>query len=220
MNRIVLGIVFVAGLSATGTTRAADLGVTGLLGYQQGFGIRATGEAADLVAGAPIGLTLSVAYVLMDPGNPDAARSVFINDATNGTPETSGHAWTLGLNAVWYLRVPGVERFGLVLGPRFTTFSGRFHYVGGNEDFYVTTDEWGVGTGAQCSVPLSPHWGLAVSVGFDWYPAASLYGHDTSYSTGGTIVNGKHAYTWADANAAVNQPEFVPSLMIGVSWTQ
>jgi hypothetical protein len=209
-----------AALLAAGPAAAVDLGVSGLLGYQQGFGLRATGEAARLVEGVPLGLSLSVAYVFMDPGNADAARAVFINDATNGTPQTSGGAWTLGLNAILYLRVPGVENFGILLGPRFSAFSGRFRYVGGNEDFYVTTDEWGLGTGVSCSVPLSRHWGIAVSAGFDWYPSATLYGHDTSYSTSGLVVNGKHAYVWADANAAVNQPQYVPSILIGVSWWQ
>jgi hypothetical protein len=213
-----------AGLAAAllwaGGATALDLGATGMLGYQQGFGIRATGEAARLIQDAPLGLSFSIAYVFMDPGNAQAARSIFINDATNGTPETSGQTWTLALNAIWYLRVPGVEDFGIVLGPRFSAFSGRFKYVGGNEDFNVTTDEWGVGTGVQCNVPLSPHWGIAISAGFDWYPSATLYGHDTSYSTNGTIINGNNAYTWVDANAAVNQPQYVPSILIGVSWRQ
>lgn len=213
-----------AGIAAVllwaGGATALDLGATGMLGYQQGFGIRATGEAARLIQDAPLGLSFSIAYVFVDPGNAQAARSIFINEATNGTPETSGQTWTLALNAIWYLLVPGVEDFGIVLGPRFSAFSGRFKYVGGNEDFSVTAEEWGVGTGVQCNVPLSPHWGIAISAGFDWYPSATLYGHDTSYSTNGTIVNGNNAYTWADANSAVNQPQYVPSILIGVSWRQ
>ena len=40
------------------------------------------------------------------------------------------------------------------------------------------------------------------------------------YSTSGTIVNGRSPYTWSDANAAVNQPQYVPSILIGVSWRQ
>jgi len=220
MMKVTNAAVVAAVLLWAGGARALDLGVTGMLGYQQGFGIRATGEAARLVPDAPLGLSFSVAYVFLDPGDAQAARSIFINDATNGTPETSGQAWTLSLNAIWYFSVPGVENFGVVLGPRFSAFSGRFRYVGGNEDFNVTTDEWGVGTGVQCSVPLSDHWGMAVSAGFDWYPSATLYGHDTSYSTSGTIVNGRSPYTWSDANAAVNQPQYVPSILIGVSWRQ
>ena len=67
---------------------------------------------------------------------------------------------------------------------------------------------------------LSRHFDIAMMLGFDWYPVETLYGHDTSYSTGRTAVNGRNAYTWADANAAVNQPQYVPSLLIGVSWGQ
>jgi hypothetical protein len=220
MIRIARGTMLAAALIAATAAEGAELSATGLLGYQQGFGIRATGEASGLVEGAPLGLSFSVAYVFMDPGDPAAARSIFINDATNGTPETSGQSWTIGLNAIWYFRVPGVENLGVVLGPRFSAFSGRFRYVGGNEDFNVTTDEWGIGTGVQCSVPLSPHWGIALSAGFDWYPWATLYGHDTSYSTSGVTVNGRNGYAWTDANAAVNQPQYVPSILIGVSWRQ
>jgi hypothetical protein len=220
MMTVTKAAALAAAMLWAGEASAVDLGASGMLGYQQGVGIRATGEASRLIPDAPLGLSFSVAYVFMDPGNAEAARSIFINDATNGTPETSGQTWTLGLNAIWYLRVPGTENFGIVLGPRFSAFSGRFHYVGGNEDFTVTTEEWGVGTGVQCSVPLSPHWGIALSAGFDWYPSATLYGHDTSYSTNGTIVNGRNAYAWSDANAAVNQPQYVPSILIGVSWRQ
>ena len=220
MTKVTSGMLGAAVLLWAAGASAIDLGATGMLGYQQGFGIRATGEASWLIEDAPLGLSFSVAYVFMDPGNAQAARSIFINDATNGTPETSGQTWTLALNAIWYLPVRGVENFGIVLGPRFSAFSGRFKYVGGNEDFNVTTDEWGVGTGVQCRVPLSAHWGMAVSAGFDWYPSTTLYGHDTSYSTSGTVVNGNNAYTWADANAAVNQPQYVPSILIGVSWRQ
>jgi len=218
MRPFTKGTALVAALLWAGGAAAIDVGASGMIGYQQGFGIRATGEASGIVKDAPLGLSFSVAYVVMDPGNATAARSIFINDATNGTPETSGQSWTLGLNAVYYLHVPSVERFGVFLGPRYSAFSGRFRYVGGNEDFYVTTDEWGVGTGVQCSIPLSPHWGIALSIGFDWYPSATLYGHDTSYSANGTVMNGKNAYTWTDANSAVNQPQYVPSILIGASW--
>jgi hypothetical protein len=220
MTNAAKGTLLAAALLCAEPARAVDLGVSGLIGYQQGFGIRAAGDASHLVKGLPLGLSFSVAYVMMDPGDPAAARSIFINDGTDGTPETSGQSWTLGLNLVWNLRVPGVEGFGLVLGPRFSAFSGRFKYVGGNEDFTVTSNEWGVGTGAQCTIPLSRHWGIALSAGFDWYPSATLYGHDTSYASDGTIVNGRNNYTWASANAAVNQPQFVPSILIGVAWRQ
>ena len=149
MTKVTSGMLGAAVLLWAAGSSAIDLGATGMLGYQQGFGIRATGEASRLIEDAPLGLSFSVAYVFMDPGNAQAARSIFINDATNGTPETSGQTWTLALNAIWYLPVPGVENFGIILGPRFSAFSGRFKYVGGNEDFNVTTDEWGVGTGSS-----------------------------------------------------------------------
>jgi hypothetical protein len=33
-------------------------------------------------------------------------------------------------------------------------------------------------------------------------------------------VNGRANYTWASANEAVNQPQFVPSILVGVAWRQ
>jgi hypothetical protein len=205
-------------LLAAGPARGVDLSVGALLGYQDGFGFRAVGNAAELVRDVPIGVSLGIGYTVMDPGDPAAARSVFINDATDGTPEESGHAWDLRLDVIYFLRLKGVEQFGVFLGPRFSMFSGRFRYVGGNEDFTITADDWGVGTGVRGTIPFSRHWGLALSAGFDWYPSSTLYGHDTTYSSGGTIVNGRNNYTWTTADAAVHQPRFVPSILVGVNW--
>jgi len=196
----------------------AEYSVNGLVGYQDGVGFRLSGAAAGLIKNAPLGLSLGVGYVIVDPGDPAAARAIFINDATDGTPEKSGHAWDLRLDVLYYLHLSGLEQFGVFLGPRYSLFAGRFHYVGGNEDFTVTSNDWGVGVGARGTVPLSRHWGLALSAGFDWYPSSTLYGHDTSYSSNGTIVNGRNDYTWTNADAAIGQPRFVPSILIGVSW--
>jgi hypothetical protein len=97
-------------------------------------------------------------------------------------------------------------------------FRGRFRFVGGNEDFTVEADDWGFGLGARGEVKLGRRLNLLGSVGFDYYPVSSLYGHDTRYSSDGTTVNGRAGYRWSDADKAVNQPRFVPSLMLGLAW--
>ncbi len=38
-----------------------------------------------------------------------------------------------------------IENSYLVFGPRFSTFTGDFKYVGGNEDFEVKSHQWGIG---------------------------------------------------------------------------
>ena len=43
MTKVTSAVAAVAGLLWAGGATALDLGVTGMLGYQQGFGIRATG---------------------------------------------------------------------------------------------------------------------------------------------------------------------------------
>ena len=46
----------------------------------------------------------------------------------------------------------------------------------------------------------------------------SLYGHDASY-TSNNVNNGREDFTWSDADAAVNQPWLLPSLLVGMSWS-
>jgi len=67
-------------------------------------------------------------------------------------------------------------------------------------------------------IPLSARWNLCFALGLDWFPSVTLYGHDTSYSSGGEVVNGIDNYGWSDASAAVNRWRLLPSLMIGASW--
>lgn len=204
---------------AAGPASAVDLTWTALTGYQDGLGFRASGTAAKVVRDLPqLGFTLGAGYTSMDPGNAAAARRVFINDATDGTPEKSGYAWDLRLDAIWFVKVAHLADAGPFLGVRRNAFSGRFRYVGGNEDFTIESQAWGVGAGFRGNLPLSPRWCLAFSVGLDWFPVVTLYGHDTSYSSNGEIVNGRNGYTWADASAAVNRWSFLPSLLVGATW--
>jgi hypothetical protein len=211
-------ILVAAALAGTSPALAADYSVSGLVGYQDGLGFMLSGAAGHLLPKVPIGISVGVGYVIVDPGDPVAVRSIFINDGTDGTPQTSGHVWDLRLDVLYDFRLSGLEQFGVFLGPRFASFAGRFVYVGGNEDFTISSSEWGVGAGVRGTVPFSSHWGLGMSLGFDWYPSSTLYGHDTTYASSGTIINGRNAYTWANADAAVGQPRFVPTVLIGVNW--
>ena len=104
----------------------------------------------------------------------------------------------------------------LAAGPRYSMFRGDFDFVGGNETFFITSNQWGVGASLQRDWPVSPVASLFVSGGFDWYANAALSGHDSSYSPDGTSVSPVGDYTWQDANDAIHQPRFAPSVLIGM----
>jgi hypothetical protein len=222
MNRSAVRLFAVlvsAAFAAPGAARATDLSWSALGGYQQGAGLRVTGTISRLAPNLPIAVQFGAGYALVDPGKPEAARRTFINDNTDGTPEESGHVWDLRADLAWLLGKAGVfDELGLFVGPRYSMFTGRFHFVGGNEDFLVESNAWGVGVGARGEVKLNPRWSLAGTLGLDWFPRTTIYSHDTSYSSTGYVVNGHHAYGFGDADKAINQPKLVPSLLVGVAW--
>jgi len=61
------------------------------------------------------------------------ARKVFINEATNGTPEKSGYTWDFGFNFLIPVHPFGMQEPYLYFGVRRTMFTGSFKYIGGNE---------------------------------------------------------------------------------------
>jgi len=54
--------------------------------------------------------------------------------------------------------------------------------------------------------------------GFDYYFHSMLKGHDTEYFPDGENVNPREDFKYSDANSAIDQPEFLPSFMIGVNY--
>jgi hypothetical protein len=222
----------VAALAAFATptvTRAADLSWSGLAGYQQGYGLRILGTVSELAPDFPIGFQFGFGYTLRDPGNPAAARAVFINDNTNGTADDMGaHVWDLRADVVWLIRKAGkLENVGIFAGPRYSMFTGRFRFVGGNEDFLVESNSVGVGAGLRGELRLGARWSLAAALGVDWFPKTSIYSHDATYASSGASTNARAKngdaatygyYGWADADRAVNQPKLVPSVLLGVAW--
>lgn len=197
--------------------RAVDLGWTALAGWQGGAVLRVTASATHVVPRIPLAFDLGIGHAFIDPGDAALARRVFINENTNGTPEKSGGVWDLRLDGVWGLKLGPLQDFGVFGGLRYSMYSGRFTYVGGNEDFVVTSNAWGIGVGARGSLPINAHFSLSASVGLDWFPTQTLEGHDASYSSN-NVNNGRGTYTWADADRAINQPWLLPSLLVGVTW--
>ena len=217
MRKFALVLLLALALPAK-PARAVDLRWDVLAGYNFGLGIRGEMLAPHLFKGLPLGLMLGFGYTRLDPGDSSAVRQVFINDATDGTPQKDGYFLDFRLDGIWYLQNELFSNFGIFFGLRHDMFRGSFHYVGGNEDFTISADDWGVGWGARGEVKLSRSLSLLGSVGLDIYPFSCLYGHDTTYCSNGPSTNPKDGYTWRDADRAVYQPRLVPSLMAGLSW--
>lgn len=220
--RLALAVSLLALGLAPAAPRAADLSWTALGGWQGGGVLRLTATASNLVAKLPLSFDLGVGHAFIDPGNAALARQVFINQNNGGTPEESGGVWDFRADGVWGVPVKGFTDVGLTFGIRYSMYSGRFKYVGDNEDFTITSNAWGFGIGARGSLPMSKKLSLTAAVGLDWFPTQTLYGHDASYSSN-NVNNGRNdgngvPYAWSDADRAVNQPWLLPSLLVGVSW--
>lgn len=210
-----LAVILFAGQSLV----AADLSIGAAAGYKGGLSMRAFGTAGGFAKGFPFGIEVGIGYSRQDPGNAADARRIFINDATNGTPEQSGYAWDARLDFLYDARLLDEGKTYLFGGIRYSMFNGNFVYVGGNENFDVTTDQWGLGVGIKGQFRMSTSLDFVISAGMDYYLNAGLSGHDTTYEPDGDNVNPRPGYSFKDADAAINQPKFLPVVMIGISYS-
>ncbi|MBN1791664.1 MAG: hypothetical protein JW830_14285 [Bacteroidales bacterium] len=196
-----------------------------LTGYNRGFGMHANIMAHNFAPGFPFELRFGMGYTLLNPGNAADARRIFINNATNGTPEKKGRSFDIRFDFLLSKPLFGTGHSYLVLGPRFSTFRGNFVYVGGNEDFDVTSHQWGIGAGIENHFRMTSNLNLIMAIGLDHYFPSTLTGHDTSYSPDNDNINprednqdGDTPFTYRDADKAIRQPVFMPRAMIGVSF--
>jgi hypothetical protein len=209
-------LVILLGSSIAGATDfAAGLNT----GYNGGFSLRATGTVYDFARGFPFAMEFGVGASWRDAGDPYAARRVFINNATNGTPEQSGSAWDFRTDFLYRVRPFNMERAYLFAGVRLSMFTAHFNYIGGNETFDVTSNQWGAGGGIKAFFPMGRQLSLAVTLGADYYFPAALKGHDTTYNPDGLTVNPQEDYEYPDADVAINQPKFIPVAMLGIALT-
>lgn len=210
-------VVWMAWAAGAGV-QAADLSAAGALGYENGPALRVSAEADGFAKGFPFGVELGLDFALQDPGDAALARKVFINNATDGTPEQS--AWDLNLRLDFNYNTHWLKEGQVYLtgGPRFSMFHGSFRYIGGNEEFEVITDQWGLGLGAKGRFRMVPRLDFVVSAGLDYYFGAALSGHDTTYRPDNDNVNPQDDYQYQDADEAVSQPVLVPSVFVGFAW--
>jgi hypothetical protein len=189
------------------------------LGYRAGVGIKASGMVSGFTPSFPVMARFGIGYTSLDAGEPLDARSVFINDATNGVPQESGHTWSLELDVLYPVSVFSLPRSHAYGGIRYAHFNGNFKFIGGNEDFDVTSNHWGVGAGMESYLWVSRKIDLVVGAGLDYFFSSRLSGHDTSYSPDEANVNPRNEYTYSDADAAVGQPKLEPLMMLGFRYS-
>jgi hypothetical protein len=195
-------------------TPGTAFSVGGFVGYQDGLSFQAIGIAHNFARGVPFQARLRLARTSVEPGSAPDARRIFINNATNGTPKEKGSTWDFGLDALY----PTGARSNFFAGVRHTRFKANFKYVGGNEDFDVTSSHWGLAAGMEAAYPVGAKMALVISGGAEYFFSSRLTGHDTSYSPDGDNVNPREDYTYSDADAAVDQPKLRPLVLLGFTY--
>jgi len=223
---VVLCILLVGmGSTAFGQKKAkgaSKLSAGIMAGYNRGLGFQ--GNLTLHNNELPFQLRFGLGYTFLNPGIASDARRIFINNATNGEPEKSGRSIDYRLDFLFARSMFGLKHSYLVLGPRGSSFKGNFKYIGGNEDFDVTSTQWGIGVGIESHFTMAPKLDLVIVAGLDYYIPSTLHGHDTSYSPNNDNVNPRNdnenddnPFTYKDANAAIYQPAFMPYAMIGLN---
>jgi hypothetical protein len=207
-------LILALALPSYGATFSTDL----LVGYNSGFGLQLNGTVSDFASGFPLNLSFGLGYTSLDPGNAADARRIFINDATNGDPEKSGYRWDLRFDFHHKVTWLSLRRGYLYGGVRYTSFTGNFKFIGGNEDFDITSSHWGLGGGVKAYFEMGSQFDFVVSTGVDYFFAGTLSGHDTAYSPDGENVNPRRDYTYDTADDAINQPKLEFLLMIGINY--
>ncbi|MCP5064783.1 MAG: hypothetical protein GY936_20355 [Ignavibacteriae bacterium] len=191
-------------------------------GFQAGLSNGASGQLNILFSGFadnfPFSAKIAAGISFLDAGDPMAARRIFINNNTNGVPDKDGKTYNFSLDFLYRKSFLGLKRNYFYLGPRHTMFTGTFNYIGGNEDFEVTSNQWGVGFGIENYFKIIPAIDLVLNLGYDYYISETLYGHDTFYSPDGQDVNPREDYNFDDADNAINQPKHQLKILIGFSY--
>ena len=209
---IVTLFTFVSGVSS------ADFSGEFIAGYNGGLGFQLNLLSANFARDFPMNVQLGLAYASMNPGNAADARKIFINDATNGDPEKSGWMWDVRFDFLYQVKWLSMQRAYIYGGPRYAMFTANFIFIGGNEDFDITSDQWGLGLGLKAYFAMGNRFDFVTSAGIDYYFPSELSGHDTRYNPDGENVNARNDYTYDDANDAITNPTFQLRFLVGVNY--
>lgn len=192
-------------------------------GYNRGIGVQISATALKPLANVPMQIRFGLGMTKLDPGNSADARRIFINNATNGVPEEKAKSFDYRLDFMLNSNFLSSEASHIVFGPRYSSFKANFKYVGGNEDFDVTSKQFGVGLGAESQFKMSDKLNMLAAIGLDYFFNNTLKGHDTHYSPDNDNVNPRNdnqnnntEFVYADANEAIKQPGIMPRIIIGL----
>ncbi|MGZ2370036.1 hypothetical protein ACXR6G_09645 [Ancylomarina sp. YFZ004] len=193
-----------------------------MTGLNRGFGLGANLVFNNFSEDFPFDIRLGVGYTWLNPGNSSDARRIFINNATNGVPEEKGHNIDMRIDLLKPITLMGNSSSYWFIGPRYSKFKGNFKYIGGNEDFDVTSSQYGFGGGLESHYKISDNLKLVITGGLDYFLSAKLKGHDTAYYPDNDNVNARTnedtdtKFRYKDANKAIDQPKWMPRLLVGV----
>ncbi len=217
--REILKIVFMVVTMHISVVQAMNYKVGLAAGYTDGSGIMFNGTISHLARHFPFQIRLGIGYTnIENPGKALDARRIFINNATNGTPQKYGHVWDFRMDLfypVHWLKLPSAYFYA---GPRYASFMGNFNFINGNEEFEVMSHHWGLGVGLNNSFHVSKRLELVVDSGVDYFFPGTLHGHDTSYTPDNENVNPREDYKYGDADAAINQPKFGLRFLMGLNY--
>ena len=200
-----------------------------MAGYYKGASVMGGVGFSDIFSKVPIGFELQGGHSWTNPGDPALVRDIFINGTDTGDEDaqSDGNVWDFGLNAVYPLnQTYGPVKFYVFGGPRYAHYDGHFDYVGGNEDFDIIANSWGLGGGLRGVMPLGKGISAIMQLGLDYYFPTSIYGHDATYYPNNANINARqnqeenngYTYTYADAASATTVPRLRPRVMIGIQF--
>jgi len=216
-------LVFTTLTFAQTTTDNSKLALGVSTGYNRGFGVQLNATALKPLANVPMQIRFGLGMTKLDPGNSADARRIFINNATNGVPEEKARSFDYRLDFMLNSNFLASDASHIVFGPRYSSFKANFKYVGGNEDFDVTSKQFGIGLGAESQFKMNKKLNLLAAIGLDYFFNNTLKGHDTHYSPDNDNVNARNdnqndnvEFVYADANEAIKQPSIMPRIILGL----
>lgn len=195
-------------------------------GYYDGPSVEGVWGLNDIFEKVPLGFELGLGYSWTPTGNGTLARMVFINQDTGGDDDeqSSGGVLDLTVNVTYPLMgTYGPIKFYAFGGPRVERYDVRWEYVGGDEDFDITSWVYGLGGGLRAVMPLSKRFNAMLQLGLDYFPRSSIYGHDATYYPNNSNINARdngagYTYTYQDAEDATTVPHIRPRVMLGIQF--
>ncbi|HUN64732.1 MAG TPA: hypothetical protein VMW43_01420 [Bacteroidota bacterium] len=228
--RFILMCLLVCSVPAAGQLTApkkpGDLSTAGMqvyggltMGYDIGMPVSGYLVLENVSEDLPLAFRFSLTQsFLLDAGDPQLARQVFVNQNSNGVPGKSASRWSYGADVLDPVRLFSMHRSFVYAGIRYSMFTANFQFIGGDEIFDVHSNQIGLAAGAGSYFRVSPRVDLLFSAGAEYYFPGTLEGHDAAYSSDGTMVNQRENFTYSDADRAINQPKFMPKIVFGVSY--